>query len=153
MRYADQCCLAALVLSLVALVFVVPVADDVVLAAEGSGPNEAESQDRMVAHGKYLVHHVAQCIQCHTPRDRQGELDRSRLMTGAPIPVTGPAYSRPWAAESAALAGLGNYDESFVFYLLTHGHRPNGTRPKPPMPSFQLNDQDANAVIAYLKSL
>lgn len=145
---------AASVFLLSALLFAAPAADEAKPTAKANEPaTKFESQEQRVAHGKYLVHHVAQCIQCHTPRDRRGDLDRSRLLTGAPIPVVGPAYSRPWAAESVWLAGLRNYDESFVRYLLTHGVKPDGTRPKPPMPSFQLNEQDANAVIAYLKSL
>src|SRR5437870_13264909 len=37
--------------------------------------------------GQYLVEHVAMCVQCHTPRKAQGELDRTRLLQGAPIPV------------------------------------------------------------------
>jgi mono/diheme cytochrome c family protein len=106
-----------------------------------------------IEHGKYLAHHVAQCVQCHTPRDERGVLDQTRLLAGAPIPVVGPEFSQPWAAESVSLAGLGNYDESFVRYLLIHGTRPDGTPPKPPMPSFKLNQQDADAVVAYLKSL
>ncbi len=109
--------------------------------------------ESQIEHGKYLVHDVAQCVQCHTPRDRRGALDRSRLLAGAAIPVVGPQFARPWSAESASLAGLGNYDESFVRHLLTRGVRQDGTYPKSPMPSFRLNEPDADAVIAYLKSL
>lgn len=113
----------------------------------------ASSTADQIAHGKYLVHHVAKCIECHTRRDSRGNLMESRLLLGAPIPVEGPAFVRPWAAQSSSLAGLGNYNESFVHYLLTHGVRPDGSAPKSPMPSFQLNDDDAHAVTAYLKSI
>jgi len=112
-----------------------------------------ERVEETVARGKYLAHHVAQCVQCHTPRNQQGGLNHSRLFRGASIPVRGPASAKPWAAESASLAGLGNYDEAFIRHLLMRGARPNGTHPKAPMPAFRLNEQDANAVIAYLKSL
>lgn len=103
--------------------------------------------------GKYLVHHVAQCIECHTPRDARGALVETRLLRGAPIPVRGPKYAKQWAAQSVSLAGLGNYEETFIHYLLTHGTRPDGSAPDSPMPSFHLHDVDAAAVIAYLKSL
>ncbi len=112
----------------------------------------AQSQSQ-IAHGKYLVHHVAQCIQCHTPRDAQGDLIESRLLTGAEIPIVGPKFGPPWAAESVNIAGLGNYPESFVRHLLMHGTRPDGTKAKSPMPSFHLSAADAGAVVAYLKSL
>ncbi len=123
----------------------------IAVAQESSG--EASVAADQIAHGKYLVHHVAKCIECHTPRDSRGILIETRLLRGAPIPVKAPKFARPWAAQSVSLAGLGNYEESFVHYLLTHGVRPDGSAPKSPMPSFQLNDDDASAVTAYLKSL
>ena len=116
-------------------------------------PDGLENQEAVVEQGRYLVHHVAQCIQCHTPRDASGVLIESRLLTGAPIPVAGPANSKPWAAASVSLAGLGNYEDAFVRQLLTTGNRPDGTQPKSPMPMFRLSADDAAAVIAYLKSV
>jgi mono/diheme cytochrome c family protein len=126
--------------------------------ATASEANDKENIDGKLAksrikQGKYLVHHVAQCIQCHTPRNATGALIESRSLTGAPIPLVGPAYAQPWAAESAWIAGLGSYDEAYVHYLLTHGRKPDGSQPKRPMPSFQMTDADATAVIAYLRSL
>lgn len=120
--------------------------------AKDSPTEQADAAQSQMAHGKYLVHHVAQCIECHTPRDAQGNLIESRLLSGAPIPVEGPKSSAPWAAESVDIAGLGNYSESFVRYLLVHGKRPDGTQAKSPMPTFNLSPADADAVIAYLKS-
>ncbi len=120
--------------------------------AEETGSDSSEIADG-VEHGKYLVHHVAKCIECHTPRDSRGNLIMTRLLRSAAIPVRGPEDSPPWAAHSVSLAGLGNYEESFVRYLLMHGKRPNGSAPESPMPAFQLKIEDANAVIAYLKSL
>lgn len=117
-----------------------------------SGP-ASTAEESKIKHGKYLVHHVAHCDQCHTPRDDRGSLNQSMLLTGARIPVEGPKYGPPWAAESPSLAGLGNYDLSFIRHLMTQGARPDGSRPKAPMPSFQLTAEDADAVIEYLKSL
>ena len=107
----------------------------------------------LISHGKYLVHHVAKCIECHTPRDARGQIIDSRLLTGAPIPVTGPQYAQPWAAQSASIAGLGNYGDAYVRHLLTHGERPDGSFPASPMPKFNLTEEDADAMIAYLRSL
>lgn len=120
--------------------------------AKDSQAEQADAAHSQIAQGKYLVHHVAQCIECHTPRDAQGEVIESRLLTGAVIPVVGPKSDAPWAAESVALAGLGNYSEAFVRYLLIHGKRPDGSKTKSPMPTFKLSPSDADAVIAYLKS-
>ncbi|MEO8271141.1 MAG: c-type cytochrome [Aureliella sp.] len=120
--------------------------------AKDSPTEHADASQSQIAHGKYLVHHVAQCIQCHTPRNVQGDLIESRLLTGAAIPVLGPMPGVPWAAESVAIAGLGNYSVLFVRHLLIHGKRPDGTTTKSPMPTFNLSQSDADAVIAYLKS-
>ena len=146
----------ACILCTLLVLAVVPLALDIVRAdAPADAPAGAPTavNKATIAHGKYLVHHVAQCVQCHTPRDEQGALLDAQLLSGAPIPVDGPANMRPWASVSVSLVGLGNYDESFVRYLLVHGRRPDGTSPKAPMPAFRLNDQDVDAVIAYLKSL
>lgn len=121
------------------------------VAAQAPPQNRTEATD--VAQGKYLVHHVAQCVQCHTPRDTDGQMKSTRLLAGAAIPVQAPANTAPWATESASIAGLENYDRSFVIYLLTHGQRPDGSNPKHPMPRFQLTPSDAQAVVAYLESL
>lgn len=146
MSRALRLCLLLSGLSMVVLLALIAFADD-------SPPARTDAAQAQINHGQYLVHHVAQCIQCHTPRDEQGELIRSRLLTGATIPVEGPKSGLPWAAEAVAIAGLGNYSESFVRYLLIHGRRPDGTPAKSPMPTFNLRESDADAVIAYLKSL
>lgn len=125
-------------------------AEDRAAAAEENSQDEDQSK---IDHGKYLVHHVAHCSLCHTPRNEEGELISSRLLSGAAIPIQAPARFNPWAAQSASIAGLGNYDREFVVYLLTEGRRPDGSQPKNPMPSFQMKPDDAQAVVAYLESL
>lgn len=143
-------------LCLVMLLVSVPIALQLVHGTASLAAWSAASSvedDSAVAHGKYIVHHVAQCVQCHTPRDAQGQLVEAELLGGAAIPVVGPAQLQPWASVSVSLAGLGNYDDSFVRHVLVHGRRPDGTRPRAPMPTFELNDHDADCVIAYLKSL
>lgn len=106
-----------------------------------------------VARGEYLVHHVAMCVQCHTPRTAGGELDTSRLLEGAPVPLASPYPNRPWALVAPSLAGLAPWSEEQIVTLLTTGARPDGQVPRPPMPPFRMTRQDAEAVAAYLKSL
>src|SRR5690606_29250534 len=69
------------------------------VAAQDPPPKQVSAGD--IAQGKYLVQHVAQCIQCHTPRDAEGELISTRLLSGAAIPLQAPPNMAPWAAESA----------------------------------------------------
>ncbi len=106
-----------------------------------------------IARGEYLANSVAMCVQCHTPRDARGELDRSKLLQGAPIPISSPFPNDRWAYAAPRLAGLAPWTEEQIVTLLTTGARPTGERPRPPMPPFRMTRADAEAVVAYLKSL
>lgn len=118
-----------------------------------TGVAAAASRADQVARGRYLVHHVAMCVQCHTPRDANGELDRTRLLKGASVPVSSPFPTQRWAFVAPAIAGLPGFSDEDEITLLTTGHRPGSAVPKPPMPPFRLTREDAEAVVAYLRSL
>jgi mono/diheme cytochrome c family protein len=118
-----------------------------------TGVATAACRADQVARGSYLVHHVAMCVQCHTPRDANGELDRTRLLKGAPIPVRSPVPAQQWAVSAPAIAGLPGFSDEDEITLLTTGRRPGNPVPKPPMPLFRLTREDAEAVVAYLRSL
>jgi len=118
-----------------------------------TGVAAAASRVDQVARGSYLVHHVAMCVQCHTPRDATGTLDPTRLLKGAPNPVRSPVPTQPWAVSAPAIAGLPGFSDEDEITLLTTGRRPGNPVPKPPMPPFRLTREDAEAVVAYLRSL
>ena len=102
----------------------------------------------------YVVHHVAMCIYCHTPKDADGQLDEQQLLQGAPMPVESPFPRVQWAFQAPKIAGLpgGWTDDDLVRFLHT-GVTPTGRTAQPPMPPFRMNDEDARAVAAYLQSL
>jgi mono/diheme cytochrome c family protein len=106
-----------------------------------------------IQHGKYLVEHVAMCVQCHTPRDTNGALDRTRLLQGAPIPVPAPFPTSQWAFEAPKIASLPGWTVEDAMRLLQTGMSATGYAPRPPMPPFRMTQEDAAAVVAYLKSL
>jgi mono/diheme cytochrome c family protein len=107
-----------------------------------------------VERGKYLVEHVAMCIQCHTPRNEDGELIRSKLLKGAVIPLKSPFPNKPWAIRAPDIAGLaGAWSETEIVTFLETGARPDGTHPQQPMPPFRLSRTDAAAIAAFLRSL
>ena len=118
-----------------------------------TGVAAAASRVDQVARGRYLVHHVAMCVQCHTPRDANGALDQTRLLKGAPVPVPSPFPTQPWAVSAPAIAGLPGFSDEDEITLLTTGRRLGNPAPKPPMPPFRLTREDAEAVVAYLRSL
>jgi len=63
-------------------------------------------------HGRYIAENVAMCIQCHSPREANGELIRSRAFSGAAIPVRKPSQLNTWAEYAPRIAGLPQYTDA-----------------------------------------
>jgi mono/diheme cytochrome c family protein len=104
-----------------------------------------------VQRGKYLVVEVARCEDCHTPMDDKGQPVTEKWMEGAPL-MFKPTVAMPWADTSANIVGLPGWStQDAVSFFMTGKYR--GQEPKPPMPDYHLTRRDAEAVIAYLKSL
>jgi mono/diheme cytochrome c family protein len=129
-----------------------PIALAGALVLTAAGPRH-DSQTRQIERGRYLAHSVAMCVQCHTPRDHEGNLILERAFEGAPVPLPQPPWRTEWAAEAPAIAGLPGLEEQFLVPVLTTGQRPSGRVPLPPMPPFRMSREDAEAVAAYLRSL
>ncbi len=129
-------------------------------SVEGGGASDGgrtepprRSPEELIRHGEYLVHHVAMCVQCHSPRDSDGRLDERRLLRGAAMPLKSPWRNRDWAFECPDIAGLPGWDVNDAVQLLMTGKAPRGYTPRAPMPPFKMSREDATAVVAYLKSL
>ncbi len=113
-----------------------------------------EARQGSTQRGAYIVHHVAMCIYCHTPRDEEGVPDMRQLLRGAPMPIDSPFPRQTWAFQAPKIAGLpGGWTEDDMVRFLQTGVSPTGYRPRPPMPPFRMNEEDARAVAAYLESL
>ncbi|MER3525250.1 MAG: hypothetical protein C4326_14705 [Ignavibacteria bacterium] len=115
--------------------------------------NAARLSSGDLERGKYLTHHVAMCIQCHTPRGADGSLLLERAFEGAPIPVAKPAQWTAWAEFAPRIAGLPQYNDDQFITLMTIGIGREGKPLRAPMPTFRLTREDAEAVAAYLRSL
>lgn len=122
-------------------------------ASHEAAPAAVRSDARdQIERGRHLVQDVALCADCHAPRLPTGEFDRARWLQGAPIGFK-PTMEMPWTLAAPPLAGLANYTDEQVRRVLTTGVRPDGSAPLPPMPAFHLQAEEADAVIAYLRSL
>jgi mono/diheme cytochrome c family protein len=106
------------------------------------------------ARGKYIVENVAMCGQCHAPSDPGGNPDWAHWLQGAPVPWTPVKPDSNWPINAPRIGGtpLPASDVDMI-KLLTTGIWTTGTRLRPPMPQFRMNRGDAEAVVAYLKSV
>jgi len=119
--------------------------------SQGVAKNNGNS--KVIARGKYIVEGIAGCGYCHTPRDKNGNPDRTRWLAGAPV-FYQPAQPVPgWPTTAPRLAGLPPGRDAEIITLLTTSISRSGQPPRAPMPRFQMTRADAEAVLAYLKSL
>jgi mono/diheme cytochrome c family protein len=148
-----------------ALVIVLIVGGATVTSAQGTKPQRTNphptektgaattSAEHDVTHGKYLVEAVAMCGQCHTPRDSSGNPDPSRWLQGGPLPWMPAQPDSNWPLNAPRIGGTPPASDADMIKLLTTGIWTTGNRLRYPMPQFRMNQSDAEAVVAYLKSL
>jgi mono/diheme cytochrome c family protein len=122
-------------------------------AAAAVQPSQSAAISGNVEHGRYIAEQVAMCVECHSGRDKQGNIIDSERYLGAPIPA-GPPWAADWALRAPRNKGLPGYDDAMAMRLLTEGSIGRDGQPlKLPMPRFRMTPQDAADVIVFLRSL
>jgi mono/diheme cytochrome c family protein len=118
-------------------------------------PSTAEdhSSAALVSRGKYIVEGLSRCGQCHTPRDSNGNPETSELLEGAAVWLKPAEPVEEWPLKAPRIAGVLPGSDAEMATLLTTGIWRDGKRLRQPMPQFRMTEQDAQAVVAYLKSL
>ncbi len=111
------------------------------------------ANETQIARGKYIVEDVAMCGMCHTPRTDSGEIDTSRPLDGAAVWLLPAHPTQNWPLKAPRIAGTPPASDDDMVRLLTTGIWTDGSRLRPPMPQFRMNHEDAEAVVAYLRSL
>ena len=127
------------------------------LAALRMWGQDAAGGDAKVARGKYLVEEVARCQDCHTPKMDNGNFIKSQWMKGTTMNLAPAAPVAGWHATSPDVTPAGAVwkrwgEEGMVNFLVT-GKNPRGGTAGPPMPPYMLKREDAEAIVAFLKSL
>jgi mono/diheme cytochrome c family protein len=106
-----------------------------------------------IARGKYLVENIGMCGDCHTPHNEKGEPVKEQWLKGTELPFK-PSVPMPvWADKSVNIAGLPGWEHDAAVKFLMTGIAYNGLPARPPMPQYRYSQQDAEAIVAYLKSL
>lgn len=105
--------------------------------------------------GNYLVHAVAHCEECHTPRNALGAVKRSHPFSGN---VGGPDGQNAPNITSDKETGIGTWSTADIVRLLKSGLTPDSDQVGSGMKSVvrgtsRLSDQDRYAIAVYLKSV
>lgn len=123
------------------------------VTAQQAGKAAAQTGGGEIARGAYIVNNVAMCPTCHTPRTPDGQLDRSRWLQGGPV-IYWPAQPTPnWPQYEPRIGGTLPASPEQIVNLLMTGVWIDGSELRDPMPKFHMNRADAEAVVAYLKSI
>ena len=127
------------------------------LAAAAPLTSSALADDAQVAHGHYLVT-IAGCSDCHTPGALLGTPDMKRYLGGSDvgfaIPGAGVFVGQNLTPDKET--GLGKWTDGQIIAALRTGKTPEGRELSPVMPYpalSHLSDDDAQAIVAFLKSL
>lgn len=115
--------------------------------------SEAQAPAASLGRGKYLVENVARCGDCHSPTNEKGQPIPGKELRGAPLGFKPNAPVPDWADKAPNIAGLRAWETSDAVKFLMTGIAYNDLPPRPPMPQYHMNKEDAEAIVAYLKSL
>lgn len=117
---------------------------------------DVSAQDK-VARGAYLVG-IMGCGDCHTAGSMAGKPDLARKLGGSDvgwqIPGLGVFVGSNLTPDREN--GLGAWSDAEIVTALRTGVRPDGRQLAPVMPYMgyaNMNDADATAIVAYLRSL
>ena len=117
----------------------------------------ALAQSDKLARGKYLVEEIGRCQECHTPRLPDGELDRTKWLKGTVQNVQPIEPIKNWHKTSPDLTAASRlwqrWGDGGMLKFLTTGVTPSGGSAGPPMPTYKMRQEDAEAIVEYLKSL
>ncbi len=119
----------------------------------GQMPQKKTASAALVARGEYLVNDAGKCGDCHTPFSEKGEPIKEQWLQGATLSFRPTVPMPVWAEKSTAIAGLPGWEKDAAIRFLMTGIAYNGLPGRPPMPQYRFNQPDAEAIVAYLKSL
>ena len=150
-RYSGVRSSSSIIIAIAAVIAIVLIINT---DATAQSPRAEPTAQGDVTHGKYLVEDVAMCGQCHTPHEGEESTSRSRQLQGAPVPWLPSKPESDWAITAPRIGGtpLPATDADLI-KLLTTGIWTTGNRLRPPMPQFRMSRSDAEAIVAYLKSV
>ncbi len=112
-----------------------------------------------IEHGKYLAHHVAACVDCHSTRDFTrfgGPMVAGTEGKGGETFTREMGFPGNFYARNLTPASLGTWTDGEIFRAITTGVSRDGSALFPVMPYqryAQMDPSDIKDIIAYLRTL
>jgi len=133
------------------------VAFAIFISASLAGSPSIALADSLLERGGYLAR-IMDCTGCHTAGALAGAPDPERYLAGSDIgfQVPGLGVFYPPNLTPDVETGLGAWSEADIMLAVREGKRPDGRQliPIMPWPSYSaLSDEDAKALVGYMKSL
>lgn len=127
------------------------------ISASTAATAQTGSAREKLRRGEYLAN-IMDCGGCHTPGVFLGKPDAQRPLAGSEVGfhIPGLGVFFPPNLTPDRETGLGAWSEADIVKAVRQGARPDGRTLAPAMPYKaygRLNDADAFALAAYLKSL
>lgn len=124
--------------------------------------NKEDSLAKVMERGKYLVEHVAGCIDCHSKRDFSkysgpvipGSEGGGGFAFDQKLGLPGVIYGRNITPD--AETGIGTWTDDDILKAMTQGISKNGDTLFPLMPYINYNrmaKEDLLSIVAYIKTL
>ena len=117
-----------------------------------AGTSAAET---LLERGIYLMESVAACPVCHTPWDEDGQRADRHMAGGLMIEEEWyTAYASNITPDPGT--GIGSWSDEQIVAAIREGKRPDGPLIGPAMPIALyrgMSDRDAQAIVAYLRSI
>ena len=100
---------------------------------------------------------MARCQECHTPKLPDGQFDKEKWMKGAVLNIQPIELVKGWHKTSPDVTRSGRlwmkWGEATLVKFLTTGNNPSGKPADAPMPTYKMSQDDAEAIVDYLKTL
>jgi len=109
-----------------------------------------------VERGKYLMDSIVACGNCHTQQTPQGPLAGMELAGGLKIDDSPAFIAYTPNITPDPETGIGKWTDEQIIVAIREGKRPDGSiiGPPMPMPAYRdMSDEDARAIVAYLRSV
>jgi mono/diheme cytochrome c family protein len=116
----------------------------------------AARSETPIERGKYLVHGIVACGNCHTPKDSDGKAIADLGLAGGPVFNAPIFHAVTPNITPDAETGIGNWTDDQIVNAIRNGKRPDGTIIGPPMPIAyyrNMSDSDVRAIVAYLRTV